>query len=70
MAHEIVLRFGTGEVRTIKTDCDCYARHLAPLTQFTMHYGAHNPSCPVFKVSRDPVDAKWDIEFRNEHEIG
>ena len=70
MGHRIELRFGDGGVRTIKTDCDCYARQLSPLTQFTMHYGAHNPTCPVFKISRDPVDAKWDIEFRVQHETG
>ena len=58
----------SGEVTWFKSKCRCYAQFLPPVVQFSMHFGAHNEACPVYRVSRDPVDAQYDIEFREAHE--
>ena len=50
-------------------DCNCYVRYLDAETRFGLHYGAHNPSCPEYRVSLDPVDRLNDEEFRAEVEI-
>ena len=44
--------------------CNCYVRHLDEETQYVLHFGAHNPACPQYRVSLDPVDRKHDEEFR------
>ena len=49
-------------------NCNCYAKTLDPVVQFGMHFGAHGLDCPVFRPSRDAVDAKWDIEFRTKYQ--
>ena len=49
-------------------NCNCYAQRLPPVVQFGLHFGAHNPHCPVYRPSRDAVDAKWDAAFRARHE--
>ena len=49
--------------------CTCYVRHLREDVQFGLHYGAHNPTCPLYRVSRDPVDRANDDDFRREVEI-
>jgi hypothetical protein len=47
--------------------CDCYVAELADMVQMSLHYGAHAPTCPVYRISRDPVDAKRDIQIRREY---
>ncbi len=44
--------------------CDCYVRFLNEETRFSLHLGAHNPTCPAYRVSHDPVDRAHDEEFR------
>ena len=48
-------------------DCDCYVRLLSEETRFSLHYGAHSPTCPRYRVSLDPVDRANDEEFREKH---
>ena len=40
--------------------CACYVATLEPIHQFTLRYGAHDTSCPVYRMSRDPVDNMKD----------
>ena len=49
--------------------CRCYVRFLNDETRFSLHWGAHNPTCPVYRVSLDPVDRANDEEFRRQAEI-
>lgn len=49
--------------------CKCYVRHLTEEVVFGLHYGAHNPRCPVYRVSLDPVDRAHDEGFRAQAEI-
>ena len=44
--------------------CKCYVRFLTEVTRYGLHYGAHNPSCPQYRVSLDPVDRANDEDFR------
>lgn len=44
--------------------CDCYVQHLNEETRFSLHLGAHNPTCPAYRVSRDSVDRAHDEAFR------
>lgn len=44
--------------------CNCYVRYLPEVVRFGLHYGAHNPTCPKYRVSGDPVDRAKDEEFR------
>lgn len=57
---------GTGHTTFIAWPeaCDCYVRWLDPDIQFCTRYGAHSLSCPLYRPSADPVDAKHDAEFR------
>ena len=45
--------------------CNCYVQTLSAEDQFCLHYGAHDPKCPVYRVSFDPVDRKHDEDIRN-----
>jgi hypothetical protein len=49
-------------------DCNCYVKRLGAEALFTLHYGAHNPRCPVYRASGDEVDRKWDDIFRAKNE--
>ena len=40
--------------------CTCYVAHLSEFRRFVIRYGAHAQDCPVYKVSRDPVDQVQD----------
>ena len=51
-------------------DCNCYVGRLGDEALFTLHYGAHNPSCPVYRVSLDPVDIANDADTRTHFEAG
>lgn len=59
-------RVGTGALclkgSTMK--CTCYASKLDDETRFTLRYGAHNPRCPAYRESGDPVDNMHDADFR------
>ncbi len=44
--------------------CNCYVSTLAPHAQFTLRYGSHETTCPVYRESKDPVDRKQDEEYR------
>jgi hypothetical protein len=48
-------------------ECKCYVSRLSREAQFCLHYGAHNPACPVYRESRDPVDRKYDNLYRENH---
>ena len=50
-------------------NCACYVRHLDAEAQFCLRYGAHNPSCPMYRVSLDPVDRRADDDYRARVEI-
>ena len=50
-------------------ECKCYVRFLDEVTRFGLHYGAHNPSCPQYRESLDPVDRANDDDYRRETEI-
>ena len=47
--------------------CDCYVRLLSAEARFSLHYGAHSPTCPRYRVSLDPVDRANDEDFREKH---
>jgi hypothetical protein len=49
--------------------CNCYVRFLSEEIRFGLHFGAHNPTCPAYRVSLDPVDRANDDEFRAHTEI-
>ena len=44
--------------------CGCYVQHLGAETRFSLHHGAHNPTCPLYRVRLDPVDRAHDEAFR------
>lgn len=44
--------------------CNCYVLNLDLEDQFSLHYGAHSISCPVYKKSSDPEDDKADCMYR------
>lgn len=44
--------------------CNCWVRARPPEEQFGLRWGAHNPHCPVYRASLDPVDRKHDEEAR------
>ena len=50
--------------------CKCYVRYLTEEIAFGLHYGAHNPACPAYRASLDPVDRAHDDDFRDRVEIG
>jgi hypothetical protein len=45
-------------------ECNCYVSRLSELDRFSLRRGAHEPSCPVFRESRDPVDRVRDAITR------
>jgi hypothetical protein len=48
--------------------CVCYVRDLGEEALFTLRYGAHSLSCPVYRRSGDLADAINDQAFRLAHE--
>jgi len=50
------------------SQCTCYVLGLPAADQFAIRWGAHNPACPVFAPSRDPVDNLADAELRYKYE--
>ena len=50
--------------------CNCWVRRADAETRFCVRRGAHNPECPTFRPTKDPVKAVQDAEERMYHEIG
>ena len=50
--------------------CNCWVSREPWEVQFAIRYGAHNPQCPRYRPSRDPVDAINDTEIRLHAETG
>lgn len=50
--------------------CNCYVRYLSELDRFTLRNGAHDPLCPVYRRSGDPVDRAKDDAYRAMATIG
>jgi len=48
--------------------CKCYIRKLSSIAQFGLHWGSHNPTCPAYRPSLDPVDSAADDAFRTQYE--
>lgn len=44
--------------------CNCYVALLPEMVRFSVRYGAHQPECPKYRESADPVDRANDIEYR------
>ena len=41
-------------------ECKCYVKNLPELDRFALRRGTHEPSCPVYRESLDPVDRVHD----------
>jgi hypothetical protein len=51
-------------------NCNCYVGRLGAEALFTLRHGAHNPSCPTYRVSKDPVDRANDEDTRKHFSAG
>lgn len=49
-------------------NCTCYVRFLSDHARFCLHHGAHNPTCPKYHPSLDPIDRQDEVEYRAEVE--
>ena len=50
--------------------CNCYVRFIEDEhILFILRYGSHNPTCPSYRASLDPVDQMADEDFRARTEI-
>ena len=47
-------------------ECNCYVKDLPAAERFGIRYGAHEPTCPVYRESLDPVDRKHDEAIRQQ----
>ena len=51
--------------------CKCYVRFIDDThILFVLRLGSHNPACPAYRASLDPVDRRTDDDFRARVEIG
>ncbi len=50
-------------------NCRCYVLDRPLLEALTLHWGAHATDCPVYQVSRDPVDRLADESYRRRYEF-
>ncbi len=50
--------------------CNCWVASVPLEKSFGIRNGAHNPECPVFRPSLDPVDAVNDAKLRLREETG
>jgi len=48
-----------------KLGCKCYVADLPERMQFSMRWGAHDPTCPCYRESLDVVDRAHDERQRN-----
>ena len=45
--------------------CKCYVRFIeGDHILFCLRLGIHNPACPVYRASLDPVNRRADDDFR------
>ena len=57
------------KIETLKgedMECNCYVKDLPAAERFGIRYGAHEPDCPVYRESLDPVDRKHDEAIRQQ----
>ncbi len=54
-------------IQVVKEACNCYVNDLTNNIIYGLHWGAHDLSCPVYRLSRDPVDAQNDDDYRQWH---
>lgn len=47
--------------------CSCYVLRLPQDVQMSLHYGAHERHCHVYRPSTDPVDAMHDQDIRRRY---
>ena len=64
----------TGERRewmwTSRIDsCNCYVRLLGRGALSTLRYGAHDPSCAVYRESLDPEDKRQDQATLRQYQL-
>jgi hypothetical protein len=52
-----------------KSGCSCWVSRYPVEETYSIRNGAHNPECPVFRPSVDPVDALHDAQIRVREEI-
>ena len=48
--------------------CNCWVKDEPEPECWSLRNGAHNPTCPVYRVSRDPVDALKDADIRDRYD--
>jgi len=54
-------------IRKMRERCTCQiGKKATNLELFCLHYGVHELGCPVYQLSRDPVDRKYDQIARHE----
>ncbi len=51
-------------MKTQATGCTCYVLGLPASQRFTVRWGSHAKTCPVYLPSADPVDRASDEAFR------
>ena len=49
--------------------CNCWVRYQPEEFQWSTRLGAHNPQCPSYRPTLDPVKNIADAELRYEYEI-
>ena len=59
---------GVGDLHQIL--CSCWVKDRPDEERFSLRYGAHNPGCPMFRPSCDPLDNLRDAQLRMQHETG
>ena len=48
--------------------CTCWVADQSEEERYCIRYGAHSQSCPLYRVSLDPVDRTHDEELRAKQE--
>jgi len=61
---------GLPMLRRLPSLCRCYVAALDYLTRFGLRRGAHAQDCPIYRPSRDPVDAAQDQKTRTHYTLG
>ena len=57
---------GVGDLHQIL--CSCWVKDRPDEERFSLRYGAHNPGCPMFRPSYDPLANLRDAQLRMQHE--
>ena len=69
MTQDSMKQHSEGGGDTMKR-CDCYVDRLPEVMAYALHNGAHEKTCPVFRVSGDPVDRIKDESIRKHYANG